>query len=268
MRIGDLEILPVIDSVAVYDPRLQYKKSDEAWETHKDLLTPDGKLEAAMGGFLIRNRSNDRIAIVDLGLGKATMMGQGGQAKMLESLAALGYRPDDVTDIIFTHLHLDHIGWASVDGQPTFKNATYRCHQADWDHWVTGQERRREYHLATQRDLMKPAAGQLETWTGDAALLPGIDARHVPGHTPGNSILVLSHGAERAMLIGDVVHCPMELVDDEWEGYADVDPVAAKAAKNALAREIEGSDIPVAAAHFGGLQFGRLLKGEQRHFVF
>ena len=140
MQIGDLEILSVVDSQMAYDPRMQYQKSPEVWETHKDLLNEDGLLEGAMGGFLIRNRSNDRIALVDLGLGKATMAGRGGQQRMLKSLAALGYDPKDITDVIFTHLHIDHIGWASVDGKPTFANATYRCHQADWDHWVTGRE--------------------------------------------------------------------------------------------------------------------------------
>jgi hypothetical protein len=64
------------------------------------------------------------------------------------------------------------------------------------------------------------------------------------------------------MLIGDVVHCPVELLDDEWAGLADVDPVAAQRARNALAAELEGTDVPVAAAHFPGLQFGRLLAGE------
>jgi len=59
-----------------------------------------------------------------------------------------------------------------------------------------------------------------------------------------------------------VVHCPVELVDDEWDGMWDVDPELAKRTRVALNREIEGRDIPVAAAHFPGLQFGRLLAAE------
>ena len=70
---------------------------------------------------------------------------------------------------------------------------------------------------------------------------------------------MLSSGADRAMLLGDVVHCPVELVDDEWAGLGDVDPALAKRTRNALARELEGDEVPVAAAHFPGLQFGRLL---------
>jgi glyoxylase-like metal-dependent hydrolase (beta-lactamase superfamily II) len=268
MLIGDIEILPVIDSTMRYDAKL-WGKGPEFWEFHKNLLDHDGMIESTIGGYLIRYRGSDRLALVDLGLGTALMMGRKGQARMLESLRSYGYGPEDITDVILTHLHLDHVGWASVDGVPTFPNATYRCHQADWDYWVVGQANTDDYHWATQRDLMKVTESRLQPWTGDAALLPGVDARHVPGHTPGSSIIILSHGEARGMLLGDVVHCPMELIDDEWEGLYDVDPVMAKKVKNDLARELEGSNIPVAAAHFGGLQWGRLIQAEQRRrFVF
>ena len=63
------------------------------------------------------------------------------------------------------------------------------------------------------------------------------------------------------MMLGDVVHCPVELLDDEWGGMGDVDPALAKRTRVALAKELEGSDTPVAAAHFPGMRFGRLLTG-------
>ena len=66
------------------------------------------------------------------------------------------------------------------------------------------------------------------------------------------------------MLLGDVVHCPVELLDEEWAGMGDVDPALALRTRTALIREIEGADVPVAAAHFPGLRFGRLLRGEGR----
>ena len=71
-----------------------------------------------------------------------------------------------------------------------------------------------------------------------------------PGHTPGSTILVMSSGTARGLLLGDVVHCPVELLDDEWGGVGDVDPELAKRTRLALTRELEGTDTPVAAAHF------------------
>jgi len=86
-----------------------------------------------------------------------------------------------------------------------------------------------------------------------------LTAHFIPGHTPGSTIMVVSSGTARALLLGDVVHCPVELLDEEWAGMGDVDPELAKRTRNAMARELEGTDVPVAAAHFPGLQFGKLL---------
>jgi hypothetical protein len=82
-------------------------------------------------------------------------------------------------------------------------------------------------------------------------------------------MVVVSDAGQRAMMIGDVVHCAVELTEDEWDGFADVDPVKAREARNAWVREMEGTDVPIAAAHFGGLRFGRILPGQQaRRFEF
>jgi glyoxylase-like metal-dependent hydrolase (beta-lactamase superfamily II) len=173
--------------------------------------------------------------------------------RFLIELEALGVRPEQVTDVLLTHLHFDHVGWSTHHGDVVFKNATYRCDVRDWEHFVGPDP------AATKKLL--PLEGQLEPWNGSGPLLPGIDTMSAPGHTPGSTILVVSSGTDRAMLLGDVVHCPVELLDDEWAGLGDVDPELALRTRVALARELEGSDIPVAAAHFSGMQFGRLLAG-------
>lgn len=251
MRVGDLEIHPIEDGKAIMpvsEPFLGMPP--EAWNGHQEFLNDDGMLEMALGGFLIR--TGDRVVLIDAGVGPLQGTFNGG--KLLESLAAHGVAPTDVTDVVFTHLHFDHVGWATQKGDVVFTNATYRCDERDWAHFVGPDEK------ATKK--LRPLESRLEPWSTSAPLLPGLDTMVAPGHTPGSTIIVVSSGAERAMLLGDVVHCPIELVDDEWAGMGDVDPELAKRTKNALARELEGTDIPVAAAHFRGLQFGRLLLGE------
>ena len=100
---------------------------------HLALLDENGMLELAIGGFLIR--SAERVAIVDAGVGQSPLPLLICGA-FLESLASHGVTPDEVTDVIFTHLHFDHIGWASRDGVPVFPNATYRCDARDWEYFV------------------------------------------------------------------------------------------------------------------------------------
>jgi glyoxylase-like metal-dependent hydrolase (beta-lactamase superfamily II) len=253
MRVGDLEILPVHDGIALMPATEAYAgTTDEQWAPHRQFLTDDGKLPIAIGGFLIR--SANHVVLVDAGVGRVGGIFQGGQ--FLDSLAAYGVQPEDVTDVVFTHLHFDHVGWATQQGRIVFPNATYRCDTSDWDHFVGPDPG------ATKK--LSPLQSQLEPWSTSGPLLPGIDTMVAPGHTPGSTIIVVSSGAQRALLLGDVVHCPVELLDDEWAGMADVDPELAKRTRVALAREIEGTGVPVAAAHFPGLEFGRLLAAEGR----
>jgi len=263
MQVGDIEILPVLDGVARMPPTEAYlagvdeerpRGGEEAdWAPHASFLADDGLLEMAMGGFLVR--SGDRVVLVDTGLGdiqRAPYMG----GQLLASLAAVGVTPQDVTDVVLTHLHFDHVGWTTRHGEIVFPQATYRCDQRDWEHFVGPDPG------ATKK--LSPLAGRLEPWDGSGRLLPGIDTMAAPGHTPGSTIIVLSAGDERALLLGDVVHCPVELLDDEWAGIGDVDPELALRTRTALAKELEGTAVPAAAAHFPGLQFGRLLPAHGR----
>ncbi len=221
------------------------------WAPHAQFLDDEGRLELELGGFLIR--IGERTVLVDAGVGRIND-GTFAGGQLLDSLAAYGVAPNDVTDVVFTHLHFDHVGWATQKGEIVFANATFRCDERDWSHFVGPDPG------ATKK--LSPITDRLETWSSDGTILPGLDARVAPGHTPGSTIVVVSSGTARALLLGDVVHCQVELLDDEWAGLGDVDPELAKRTRTALARELEGDDVPVAAAHFPGLQFGRLLLGE------
>ena len=223
----------------------------QAWAAHEQFLVDGTFLDLSLGGFLIR--MGERVVLVDLGVGMVDRPPfKGGQ--MLDSLRAYGVSPHDVTDVLFTHLHFDHVGWATQQGRVVFANATHRCHRADWDHFVTGDD-------PTAAAKLAPLTDRMEFWETDSTLAPGLDVVGAPGHTPGSTIMVVSSGSERAMLLGDVVHCPVELVEDDWEALFDVDPLLARRTREALARELEGTDVAIAAAHFPGLEFGRLLPG-------
>jgi glyoxylase-like metal-dependent hydrolase (beta-lactamase superfamily II) len=262
MDVGELRIDPVMDGTARFPASAVYVEgvkelgggkgaADEDWNPHRNLIADDGMLELALGGFLVRH--GDTVALVDTGVGLLDAAGfKGGM--LIDSLAKLGVAPGEVTDVLFTHLHFDHVGWATSKGAVVFPNATYRCHEHDWEHFFGPDDG------ATRK--LTPVADRMELWSTDGTILPGMDTMTAPGHTPGSTIVVLSSGDARAMLLGDVVHCPVELLDDEWAGLGDVDPALAKRTRNALARELEGTDIPAAAAHFPGLEFGRLLAGE------
>lgn len=306
LTVGEIEVLPVIDgmilsqlpaSKALPDP------ASQAWRDQHGMFRPDGLIESTVGGFLVR--TGDRLVLVDAGAGQAVPGGYSPpevdldddddpfvtvflergapreiiaaiadhfshtrmeRGRLPASLAALGVDPAEVTDVVFTHLHFDHIGWASEDGAAYFPNAALHCAAADLDHFLADPDDERTVALVFDTPLaperLAPVLDRIETWEADQTLFPGVDVRLTPGHTPGSSVVVLSDGDQRAMLLGDMIHCPLELMDDEFDLLVDVDQEAAIRVREAYARELERSDISVSAAHFPGLRFGRLLPGE------
>jgi glyoxylase-like metal-dependent hydrolase (beta-lactamase superfamily II) len=264
LTIGDLVVEPIYDGVMrAPAPVFFAGTTGEQWEPHKQFLEPDGMIRFDLGGFLVRG-AGDRVVLVDAGIGPRSGLIRDGAGsfqggELLNSLAARGVKAEDITDVVFTHLHFDHVGWATQDGKVMFPNATFRCDARDL-----------EYFRDNERvwPTVGPIADGIQTWSGSGPLCPGLDVMSAPGHTPGSTIVVMSSGTARGMLLGDVVHCPVELIDEEWAGVGDMDPELAKRTRNSLARELEGTDTPVAAAHFPGLVFGRLLGGQgQRHWV-
>jgi glyoxylase-like metal-dependent hydrolase (beta-lactamase superfamily II) len=289
MRVGDIDVMSVHDGVLRIQPTKVFNTTESHRARLETFVDQDGGLPVFLGGFVIR--TGERVMLVDAGLGPRDQPHLGRLltnrtnrsgleqpdksqfGHLLTSLDAIGLTPSDVTDVVLTHLHHDHIGWISNGQEATFPNAKYRCDQRDWDYFIGSHgnpdPRAAEFEswlvdigAMTAADRMAPLAARLELWDSDGTIAPGVNVRSAPGHTPGSSIIVLSSGTARAMLLGDVVHCPAELLEDEWECIADVDIALARRTREALARELEGQDIPVAAAHFAELQFGRLLQAK------
>ena len=306
MKVGDIEVVPVLDGTILSKlppSKPLPEPGSQPWEDQHGMFRPDGLIESTVGAFLVR--TGDRVVLVDAGAGQAFTDGFTGpqidaddpddpvigalrsqgldddlcrrvaddfsrtyleQGSLPASLAAVGVAPADITDVVLTHLHYDHIGWASADGMAYFPNATIRCAAADADYFLAAPPEEGFLSLIFRAmpagDRLGPVLDRLETWESDSTILPGIDVRLAPGHTPGSSVVVLSDGGARAMMLGDIIHCPLELMDDDFDMLVDHDAQMAHDIRVAYARELEGQDIAVAASHFPGLQFGRLLPGE------
>ncbi len=268
LMIGDIRVDGVIDGEGRFDPLKTFRSSTpQMWADHQDLLDADGLLPFTMGAFLVR--TGDTVALVDSGLGDATLMGiTGGQ--MIDSLAALGVTPAEVTDVVYTHLHTDHIGWSTAAETPTFPNATHRCAAAEWQHFMVDTKDVDEVYAGSVNaprnayHHLHAVLDRFETFASDGPLLPGIDVLAAPGHTPGSTVVVVSSGTERLMLLGDAVHCPVQLLEAEWGALFDIDPVLARQTRNRLAAELEGSGTHVGFSHVPHLTPGRVISAEGR----
>lgn len=248
---GGVRLYPVVDGWARMEAREAFgDQTDSVLAAHPQHFD-DGTFEFPLGAFLLRN--GDRTTLIDAGAGPRDSWAQSGA--LLDNLARLDVTPADIDDVVYTHLHWDHIGWASQKGRVIFPKATHHCHEADWAHFYGPQPG------ATKR--LAPVADRMRLWSHDGPLLPGLDVMHAPGHTPGSSVVVVSGPRSRVALLGDVVHCPFQLTESEWEFVSDVDPDLARRTRDRVADELRTQGIEATAAHFPEMRFGRLIEKER-----
>lgn len=253
MKIGSFSIDAIHDGTGVEAAGeiLSRPGVPDALICHRHHFGENGRWEFPVGGFLIR--SEGKTILVDAGVGPQNDGAYTGGG-LLAGLRNLGVEPGDVTDLVFTHLHFDHIGWASVNGSVPFANARYHLHQDDWKHFVEGPHR-----IDTAVEKFAPAHNRIEGFASDFSLMPGVEVQHVPGHTPGSSIISVTSNGQRALLIGDVAHSTIQFEERDWTVIWDADPVAASAVRNRIADAAANTDELIVAAHFPGMRFGHVV---------
>ena len=261
-QVGDLDVLVVSDGSVTFPAHAYFPASTkEAWAVHDRWLDHEGNLTFPYTCFLVR--SGNRRVLIDTGVGDVSIgVFKGGT--LLPELAANGVQPEDVDTVFLTHSHLDHVGTAalkSCGGMPTFPNATYHMTRKEMDFWSALPANDFGRH-----DVREAIASRFEPAEDGATIAPGVSVIAMPGHTPGHAGIVLSSGDARAFVLGDAISCPVQFTETEWSGAGDVDPAMARRSQEALTRELEGTGALVGAAHFPGLTFGRVMRGEGRRY--
>jgi glyoxylase-like metal-dependent hydrolase (beta-lactamase superfamily II) len=270
-QVGDLDVLVLSDGEARAPGTLYFQGTTaEQWEPHKRWLDHEGNVVFPFSCFLVR--SGDKKVLVDTGLGPVNMFGFTGGALGAE-LAKEGVRPEDIDVVFITHLHVDHCGNVAVaeDGsaKPMFPNATYRWTTDDHEYF-SGRGMETSFGTPDQKEYLRAmfaaVEGRFQAANDGATIAPGVTVIGTPGHTPGHASIILSSGGQRAFVLGDAISCPVQLEETEWSGMGDMDKELARRSQEAVVRELEGTEDLLTAAHFPGLTFGRVLRGEGKRY--
>jgi len=253
MRLGDDEVTALLDGTHPF-------MADELL-THIDRSKVDRLLKAdylaspvqgSINAFLVKTA--DRLVLIDTGAGPL-YAGDGGF--LPTALMAAGYRPEDVTDILLTHLHRDHVGGLIRNGVMLFPNAMVHVNQVDADFWLNPANESTVPDIllpmfSGARDSLAPyqKAGHVATFRGETEVLPGLRAIPAPGHTPGHTWYLVTSEDEHLLAWGDTVHvATVQLVEPGTSIRYDYDEAAAAASRNRALQEASEKGYWVGAAH-------------------
>jgi glyoxylase-like metal-dependent hydrolase (beta-lactamase superfamily II) len=257
IRIGSTEIAALCDGVLLASrptaesfPGVAPEILAEAKERYPDVFHVE-RWRLHVHAFLVR--ATGRTILVDAGVGPESVPAfawSHTRGALLEELAALEVSPSDVDAVVITHVHDDHLGWNVAEGssEPMFPNARYLIHRADWDLMATTED---EEDRATFDAVLAPLdrAGVLDLTEAGLRLTPHIGIVHAPGHTPGHQILLVDEGDERAIVAGDLVNHPAQLLQPGLNGRSDADGPVAAATRASFLERIDREERVVAAAH-------------------
>ncbi|MDQ4146010.1 MAG: MBL fold metallo-hydrolase [Actinomycetota bacterium] len=215
-----------------------------------------GQLRVSVQSFVIQTPHD--LVVLDTGIGngrrRTNPFYDNLDTDFLDRLNTAGAVPRDVTGVICTHLHVDHVGWNTIwqDGEwvPTFPNATYYVARPEWEGWTTKPERIDAE--AFKKDSIDPvsAAGLLCLVEADQEILPGVRLMATPGHTPGHTSVVVASRDESATILGDVMLHPCQVARPDWTSPLDEDAVrAVETRKSILERYVDTGKL-VLGMHF------------------
>ncbi|WP_439550642.1 MBL fold metallo-hydrolase [Falsiroseomonas sp.] len=203
--------------------------------------------------------SGGRTIVVDGGVGdgKERPARSSWHRRRTDFLERLGVAPEDVDAMLFTHLHADHVGWATRwrDDRwvPTFPKARYVVAEREFAHWAALDAVAPVGH-GSFRDSVLPVAeaGLLDQVPHDHVPFPGMQFRPLPGHTPGQVGITLT-GTKRTVLIAaDAVHHPAQLLLPQVVSRFCSDADQAVATRMALLAEAADEGLALVPHHARG----------------
>ena len=246
-KVGEMQIFALRDANNVLDNDGQVFGAEVGPDAVAKVLkaagAPTDMIALSVDGLLVK--APGRVMLFDTGLGpnvKGALMG---------SLAKAGVSPDQVTDVMITHSHGDHVGGlVTAEGGLAFPKAVIRMSAPEWA-FMQGQ--------ANSQAVAKVIASTVQTFEPGATVVPGVTAVNLAGHTPGHSGYAIGSGGDTLVDIGDTAHSSIvSLAEPDWAIGYDTDKTEGEATRRATLKKFAEDHTLIFAPHFPFPGIGRI----------
>lgn len=256
VQVGDIDVLVISDGVLPITAETLAYDTDSAdlatWLD--DRFLPKDVLDWPLNVAVVR--SGGRTILVDAGLGvEFPDFPRAGQT--VHRLEAAGIDPSAVTDVVLTHLHMDHVGGLLSEGLKERLSPDLRVHvaSAEAEFWEAPDFSQTHMPAPVPDALRRIASrfldeyrGQLRTFETEYEVAPGVLVTRTGGHTPGHSIVRLASGGDRLTFAGDAVF-EVGFDNPEWHNGFEHDPEEAARVRIQLLRELAATGESLVATH-------------------
>jgi len=265
LRVGEIEVLMISDGVFALPAATLATNATPAdlaaWLDDK--LQPPDVYKWPLNVVVVR--SGGRTILIDSGIGDEYPDTPRAGGLLAHRLEAAGIDPASVTDVVLTHVHVDHVGGLLADGLRGRLRRDVPIHvaAAEIDFWKSPDFSRNTF--GGFPDVLRSAAtrfmeeyrSQLRPFESEYEVAPGVVVRRTGGHTPGHSVVRFASGGERLTFLGDAVF-PDHFDRPDWYNAFDHDPEEAVRVRIRLLRELAATREPLVATHLSFPSLGRV----------
>ena len=257
LKVGDIDVLVVSDGVLPLPTQMLGHNADPADRAAwlKDMFLPQDAFDWALNVVVVR--SGGKTILIDAGLGSDPDLNLPRAGQLIKRLEAAGIDLGSVTDLVLTHMHMDHIGGLLVEGVKERLRKDLRIHVAaaevkfweapDFSHTAMPQGFPDALRSAAKR-FVSEYGSNLRTFDEEHEIAPGVVARRTGGHTPGHSVVRVASGGDGLTFAGDAVFT-VGFEQPDWHNGFEHDPEEAARVRVRLLRELAKSGEMLVATH-------------------
>jgi glyoxylase-like metal-dependent hydrolase (beta-lactamase superfamily II) len=265
--LGDIEVTQLYDGIweKEHDPNfIKQVTVDETKAALRAAGLPDAHVPIPFTVTVIKTRG--QTVMFDSGTG-AQLAPTAGLIMKKNLLKAAGIDPADISTIIITHFHPDHIfGLMAKDtNAQIFPTAEIIVPAAEYKWWadpgIIAKLPAPRQGLAKRIQATFPGWKNIKQLEGDKEVVPGVRAVGSHGHTPGHTSYLVSSGRQQLMVLGDITNIPALFVKNPgWHAAFDQDPTLAEASRRKMFDRCVAEQVMVAGYHYGMPGVGTIVK--------